>query len=391
MRTESRTPPAGFALWQLGFRPLYLFAAAFSAVAIGAWVAQFAGWIGTTLLVSGPLWHAHEMVFGYALAVVVGFLFTAVRNWAGRPTPEGPALAAIVGLWLAARILVPTPWWWLAAAFDVAFAVAAAVGIARPLLASGNRRNYFFIALLLGLGAVNLAFHLAMAGVIAIDVGAGLQVALDLILFIMTVMGGRVIPMFTANGAPGSRPRRVQGLERVALGAVIALVVADLFRLPAPVIATIAAVAATAHAARLLLWQPLQTRRHPILWILHAAYAWIVLHLALRGAAELGLVSASLANHALTVGAIGGLTLGMMTRTARGHTGRPLVAGRTEVAAYSLVLAAAALRVFVPMFAPQLAVGAIIGAGLLWVGAFCLFAWTFAPILTRVRADGRPG
>ncbi|MCX7063153.1 MAG: NnrS family protein, partial [Proteobacteria bacterium] len=170
MSSIPSNPSSRFALWNLGFRPLFLFAGIFSAISIAAWIAQFAGWSGIHVLVAGPLWHAHEMVFGYTLAVIVGFLFTAVRNWTNQSTPTGLGLAGIVGLWLGARLLVATGGYGLAPAFDVAFAVAAAIGIARPLIGSGNRRNYFFVVLLLGLGAANLCFYLAMAGVISIDI-----------------------------------------------------------------------------------------------------------------------------------------------------------------------------------------------------------------------------
>ena len=384
-------PSLRFALWNLGFRPLFLFAGIFSAISIATWIAQFAGWTGVHVLVAGPLWHAHEMVFGYTLAVIVGFLFTAVRNWTNQPTPTGLGLASIVGLWLAARLLVATGWHEFAVAFDTAFAVAAALGIARPLIGTGNRRNYFFVVLLLGLGATNLCFYLAMAGVVSIDITRALQIGLDLIVFTMAVMGGRVIPMFTGNAVEGSTPRRLVGLESLALGAVLALLAADVLALPRAAIAVVAGVAAATHAARLVLWQPWRTRGRPILWILHAAYAWIVVHLVLRACAAFDVVTQSLANHALTVGAIGALTLGMMTRTSRGHTGRPLVAGTAEVTAYTLVLAAAAVRVFVPPLLPQAYLLAIEVAGALWVSAFALFAFTYWPILSRARVDGRPG
>ena len=380
------------ALWNLGFRPFFLFAGAFAAIAIAAWVAQFAGWTGTHTLLAGPLWHAHEMVFGYAMAVIVGFLFTAVRNWTNQPTPTGALLVVIVGFWLAARLLVPTPWHLAAAGFDAAFAVAAAIGIGRPLFLSGNRRNFFFVVVLLGLGAANVCFYLAMAGVLAIDLTRDLQIGLDLIAFTMVVMSGRVIPMFTANAVPGANPRRLQALEPVALGAVLALLTADLLRLPNTATAAIAGVAAAIHAVRLVLWQPWRTRGRPILWILHAAYAWIVLHFALRVCAAFDLVTMSVANHALTVGGIGALTLGMMTRTSRGHTGRPLVAGAAEVMAYVLILLAAAVRVLIPVLLPQdYYATAVVISGLLWVGAFALFTLAFSPMLSRPRVDGKPG
>jgi uncharacterized protein involved in response to NO len=381
----------GFALWNLGFRPFYLLAGTFAVITIACWVAQFAGVLGSHTYLAGPAWHAHEMIFGYAFAVITGFLFTAVRNWTGEPTPSGATLAAIAGLWLAGRILVVAPWPALAAIADSAFAIAAATAIAVPLLKSRNRRNYFFIGLLLALGALNLTFHLAMAHETALPVGRALQVGLDVILFVIAVMGGRVIPMFTANGVPGSQPRRLLWIERTALASVLALTACDLFGLPSTAVALVAAAAGIAHAARLWLWQPWRTARHPIVWILHVSYAWIPVHLALRVLGAFDFMPDSLASHAFTVGAVGGLTIGMMTRTARGHTGRPLQASAAEATAYALVQFAATVRVFLPLIAPGLYLAAVVLSGALWVAAFALFTVMFWPILSRQRFDGRNG
>lgn len=381
----------GFALWALGFRPFYLLAGLFAALSVPLWAARFAGWLGEWVYFSESTWHAHEMIFGYAFAVIVGFLFTAVRNWTGRSTPTGGALAAVAAAWLAARVLVFTPWTELAAIADAGFALAAAAGIAVPLVASRNRRNYFFIAVLALLGAVNLAFYLAKDDVLDLPIGVGLQLALDLILFVMALTAGRVIPTFTANALPGVQPRQAPWLDRSALGALLLLLAADALDAPEELLAAVAAVAAVLHAVRLALWRPWRTLGQPLLWILHAAYAWIVVYLALRTLAELELIMPSLATHALTVGAIGGLTLGMMTRTARGHSGRPLEAGRGELAAFVLVQLAALVRVFLPMLAPELYLDALIVSGALWSLAFVLFVVVYWPILTRARADGRPG
>ncbi len=391
---EGKLPPPAsreFALWSLGFRPFYLLAGLFAALSVPLWAARFAGWLGERVYFSEAIWHAHEMIFGYAFAVVTGFLFTAVRNWTGRPTPTGLALAAIAGLWLAGRIFAFTPWTMLAAAADTAFALAAALGIGVPLVASGNRRNYFFIGVLLLLGAANLAFYLAKEELLHVAVSEGVQVALDLILFVMTVMAGRVIPMFTASAVPGSKPTRHALLERTALGSVLVMIAADAFSASGSIIAVVASLAALAHAARLALWQPWLTLGRPILWILHASYGWVVIHLALRALASLDIVPASLATHALTVGAIGGMTLGMMTRTARGHTGRTLQAGLSETACYSLVQLAAVVRVLVPIAVPAWYFSAVTVSGLLWFAAFALFTAAYWPILTRVRVDGKPG
>ena len=228
-----------------------------------------------------------------------------------------------------------------------------------------------------------------MAGVLRFSAERDLQVGLDVILFVITVMGGRIIPLFTANALKHARPRRLAWLEHAALGSVLAIAVADLAGAPVIAIAAIAGIAAIAHAARLVLWQPWLTATRPILWILHASYAWIVIYLGLRALLPLGALPASLATHALTVGAIGGLTIGMMTRTARGHTGRPLRSSSLETAAYALVQLAAATRVFVPLVLPQLYVAAIMVSGALWSLAFGLFVAKFWPILSRPRIDGR--
>ena len=388
---HSGRAPESFALWNLGFRPFYLLAALFAALSVPVWSAQYAGWFGTRVIFAGPLWHAHEMIFGFAFAVIVGFLFTAGRNWSNQPTPTGAALAAVAALWLAARLLAFTPYPLAAAAFDVAFALAAAAGIAVPFWRSGNRRNYFFVALLLGLGLANLAFHLGMAGVLDLPLQASLQAGMDLVLFIMVVMGGRVIPMFTMNGIPGVFCRRLPWLERLAPGMILALLAVDVLGAPDAVIGSVASAAAAAHAARLILWRPWLTRKTPIVWILHCAYAWIVLALALRALAAWDLVPASLAAHAFTVGAIGGLTLGMMTRTALGHTGRPLRAGRAEVFCYAAIQLAAVTRVFLPLAFPGLYLNAVLYSGVLWSAAFGAYAVSYWPILTRARVDGKPG
>ena len=244
------------ALWNLGFRPFYLLAGIFAAFSVLAWTAQFASWTGLRVYSGDPRWHAHEMIFGFAFAVIVGFLLTAGRTWTNRPTPTGMLLAAIAALWLFARVLVLASWPLLAAAADAAFAVAVAAGLAIPLVASGNRRNYFFVVILLGLGASSLAFKLAMAGLLDFPVQRGLQIGLDLILFVISVMGGRVIPAFTANAVPGTKPVRVSWLEHIALGGVLALLAGDALNAPPVVLAAIAAIAGFAHAARLALWKP---------------------------------------------------------------------------------------------------------------------------------------
>lgn len=381
--------PPGFALWQLGFRPFYLLASVFAALSIGLWALQFAGWLGRPYL-QGPMWHAHEMLFGFTMAVVVGFLFTAGRNWSGRPTPTGPALMALAALWVAGRVLVLTTYGWAAAVVNVAFPLAAAVGLAIPFIAARNQRNYFFVGLLVLMAAAVLGIHLAQLGVTQLPGWIGIQVALDVVLFIIAVMGGRVIPMFT-NSIAGASATKRPWLEKAALGSTLALLLADVLPLHGAPLAVLAGVCAIAHLARWLRWQPWKTLRTPLVWVLHVAYFWIPVYLVLRGLGEMGLVAPSIAIHALTVGAIGGLIIGMMTRTALGHTGRLLKAGRADVACYLLVLGAALVRVLVPLLAPAQLVNAVVGSAALWSAGFALYAVAYWPVLTRVRVDGKPG
>lgn len=387
---ERGVPVPGFALWALGFRPFYLLASIFAALSVPLWVAQYSGYL-PPLLVRGPTWHGHEMLFGYTLAVVTGFLFTAGRNWTGQPTPTGRALIAFVLLWIAGRVLMLTPYATMAAVVNAAFPVAVGIALAIPLRNSRNRRNYFFVGLLLLLGAAVLAMHLSWLGVLAWPERASLQAGLDVVLFVLAVMGGRVIPMFTNNGIPGVRATRHPFVERVALGSVLLLLVADVLPTPESVIATIALVAALAHAARLYLWQPWRTLQTPLVWVLHAAYGWIVVYLVLRALAVLGLVAGPLAMHALTIGAIGGMTIGMMTRTARGHTGRPLLADGFELTCYLLVQCAALIRVFGGLLAPAAYLFTVIASGICWSLAFALYAVRYWPVLSRARLDGKPG
>ena len=379
-----------FALWDLGFRPFYLLASAFAALSIALWGLQFSGLLAHAYL-QGPLWHAHEMLFGFALAVVVGFLFTAGHNWSGQATPTGAWLAALAALWLAGRILVLTPWGWTAAVVNTAFPLCAAIALGIPFYKSRNTRNYFFVGLLALMGLAELAVHLSALGVLQVPGWAGIGLGLDVMLFIMAVMAGRVTPMFTNNGVPGAQATRQPQLEKIALGLVLALLLADLLQITGIALALLAAVAALAHLARWWLWQPWKTLRVPLVWVLHMAYFWIPVHLLLRALAAMTWVPSSAATHALTAGAIGCMVIGMMTRTALGHTGRLLRARKTEVGCYVLIGSAALVRVVVPLLSPALTYHAVIAASILWSCGFGWYALSYWPILSRARPDGHSG
>jgi uncharacterized protein involved in response to NO len=241
------------------------------------------------------------------------------------------------------------------------------------------------------LGAVTLAVHMALLGIFAWPARSSLQVGLDVVLFIIAVIAGRVVPMFTNNAIAGAAAARNPWIERIALAGVLALLVADALRIEGGALATLALGVAALHMARLYIWHPMRTRAVPLVWILHASYAWIIVHLLLRALAAQGYIAQPFAIHALTIGAIGGMTIGMMTRTARGHCGRPLVADRGDVACYALIMAAAIVRVVGGIAFPELLRATVILSGLCWSLGFALYAIRYAPMLVAPRIDGKPG
>ena len=383
-------PASRFALWDMGFRPFYLGASVFAAISIPLWVGQYAGYLPDAWSHS-MFGHAHEMLFGYGLAVIAGFLLTAVRAWTGQSTATGITLVALVALWVAGRVIALTYFGTLAALIDAAFPIAISIAIGIPLARSGSRRHYFFVLLLILLGITVLADHLSLIGVFEFPAGASLQVALDLVLLIIAVVGGRVIPMFTNNGIPGTQATRNALVEKFALGGVLVLLAADVLQAAPKAIAALALALAIAHGARLYLWQPWRTARTPLVWILHASYGWIVIYLVLRSLAAFGLVAAPLAIHALTIGAIGGMTIGMMTRTARGHTGRALNADGFELVCFVLIELAALSRVFGGMLFADNYLATVVVSGVCWSIAFAIFSVRYWPVLSRSRIDGKPG
>lgn len=380
----------GTALFNLGFRPFYLLAAVLAALAVPLWAAEYFGVLPQTGYLSGVVWHAHEMVFGFAVAVITGFLLTAARNWTGLPTPAHGLLAGLAGLWLAARALLISGPGWLAAGVDLAFLPAVAWALWVPLQRSHNR-NRFFVALLLVLAVANLGFHLAQADILPLSPLAPIRFALYLVVIIVTIMAGRVIPSFTQNAIPSARIRRNRGLDLAAIWVTGLALGSGLLGAPTALVGPVCLAAAGLQAARLWMWDPWCTRYRPILWILHLSYAWIPVGLLLMGLAAMGPVPAMLADHALSVGGVSGMIIGMITRTARGHSGLPLQVGRAEVAAYAFVHLAAAFRVLLPLAWPSGYGLAVSASSALWSAAFLLYVLVYVPILVRPRVDGRPG
>ncbi len=367
---------------RMGFRPFYLLAAAFAGAAVPLW--RFGADLprfGPGYL-AGPAWHAHEMIFGFAAAVLAGFLLTAARTWTGRPTPAGAALAVLAGLWAAGRGLVGTGPALPAAAVDCLFLPGVALAVAVPVIRSRNWRNLKVVVLVILLAAANVRFHLEYTGLWVLPGWNGAAIlALDLFALMAALMAGRVIPAFMANAVPSARPRRNRWVDLAAFGTLAVLAAAGT---GGPWLAAVAAAGAVAHGVRLWLWNPLATIREPLLWVLPLSYGWLVVSLALRALHLAGAeIPAASPLHALGVGVMGGLMLGMMTRSARGHTGQELRAGPADTAAFVLVHSAAALRVLASLIGPETGALAIDAATLLWSGAFAVFFAAYWPVLTR--------
>lgn len=385
-----KTPPRGFALFALGFRPFYLAAALWAALVVPLWIAQFNWALNVPTAVLPLYWHAHEMLYGFAAAVIVGFLFTAGQNWTGLATPTGGPLAGLALVWLGGRLAMLFAPPILAATIDILFLPLAAIALGRVLWRAKSKRNYFIVVLLLALALANTVFHLR-ASDSASDPLQPLFAALSLIVLLCTIIAGRIVPNFTVNALRGTRQFKHVGLDRASIcltALALGLVVAQG---PALLITPIAGSAAILQAVRCWGWNPWATRHTPILWILHLAHAWIPLALAAFALVSLGLLPVSPVWHALGVGTVGGLIIGMITRTALGHTGRLLKASRLETTAYSLVLIAAVVRSVGPIIAPeQLRILLEISA-CCWSVAFLAYLWRYVPFLWNPRVDGKKG
>jgi uncharacterized protein involved in response to NO len=383
--------PQGLPFLRLGFRPFYVGGALLAALIVPLWVAIFLGWLKLTPASQPLLWHAHEMLFGFAVAIIVGFLMTAGKAWTGLATPRGPTLAALALLWLGARVAAVTGPYVAYAVLDMALLPIAAAILVTLLLRARNYRNLPIGLILALLAGANLVFHLAVLGLLNLSAMTPLYAGLALIIMIECVMGGRVIPAFTMAVTPGLKLVAPVWLERVTLGVTGLGLALWVLAPPSAIGLIVLGLASGLQVRRLLAWRFGVTLKRPILWILHAAYAWIPVGLALLALAQLGWVPVSAGVHALAVGATGGLIIGMITRTARGHTGRPLAVAGPEVLAYALVMTAAVLRVFLPLLAPALYASALIATAMLWSAAFLIYLWIYTPWLMSTRLDGKDG
>lgn len=389
---QTHPPLPGWAPFGLGFRPFFLASGIYTVLLMALWLLVLRGNLSTGSL--PPLvWHGHEMVFGFGVAVIAGFLLTAAQNWTGIPMLSGTPLAALFLLWLAGRVsfLIPgLPAGWVAL-IDLAFLPTLTVVLAIPVLKSKQLHNYPFPIMLLALAAANVLVHLDHLGWTSGTARLGLHLAVYGVVAMMTVMGGRVIPSFTENKLR-TPSRRWPIIERLAPVATVSALVAALIAPSSLITALLAAIAAGVHAVRLAGWYSRTLWSVPLLWILHLGYAWIAVGFALLALSAAGLSTAAISSlHAFTAGAIGSLTLGMMARVSLGHTGRALEPVPLITLAFIAVNLAALIRVAMPLFFPAAYAPGMATSGVLWMAAFGLFAVIYAPILLRPRVDGKAG
>ncbi len=394
-RPTATPAPACVPFLRMGFRPFYLGGAAAAMLIVPVWVASVLGVVNFTPAFPPLYWHAHEMLFGFAGAIIVGFLLTASHSWTGLTTPLGNALASLMALWVAARVTAVTGPYHVYAICDIALLPIVAVVLIRLLLRANNFRNLPIALILALLAFANGVFHAATLGWLLMTVFTPLHAGLALITIMECVIAGRIIPAFTMSAQPGVAIRVNPLFERFTIAHTcvgLALwVFAPLDSAFSRVACAVLLIAALLNVIRIALWKPWIARSKPILWILPASYAFVPLGLALLALACVGVVNASLGIHALAVGATGGLILGMMSRSARGHTGRAVHASKPEVLAFALVLVAALTRVMIPLIAPSSTSLALVVAAAAWSCAFLLFLVIFTPWLMRARADGKDG
>ena len=381
----------GPALFSYGFRPFFLFGGIWAAVAMAVWSAMLAGHEVLPTAFAPVEWHIHEMLYGDVPAIVCGFLLTAVPNWTGRLPMVGSPLAMLVLVWLVGRVaiaisaligLVP------AAVIDLAFLVVVIVVIGREIVAGRNYRNLKVllagVVLLIG----NALFHLEALGQISGGYGNRLGVAITIVL--IALIGGRIIPSFTRNWLVKQGPGRLpQPFGKFDIGVIAMSVAALLCWVVVPdhwLVGWGAVLAAIANFARLARWAGERTPKEPLVLVLHVAYAFIPIGFTLLALARFApqIVGDTAAIHAWTAGAIGLMTLAVMTRASLGHTGRGLTAGPAITLIYGLILISVIARVAAAFgVAPDLLLKA---ASVAWIFGFAGFAAVFTPMLSRPRS-----
>ncbi|WP_340121852.1 NnrS family protein [Methylobacter svalbardensis] len=387
-------PIFDYPLFALGFRAFFALAGLAALVLIVFWNALFNGTLTTEHYFPDSYWHAHEMLLGYAVAVIAGFLLTAVKNWTGKPTITGDQLAGLCLLWLYGRILpfyageLPDA---LIAAVDFAFLPALAYQVGKPIIQAKQYRNLFFIGLILLLALGNGLIHAQMLGLQENTAATGIQLVVATIIILILLIAGRVFPFFTERGIPGTLIIKNPMLDNLSVASAVIVFALQLFGISGTLLALAAIVAVVVNIARLSGWYVRRVIYVPLLWVLYAGYGWIVLGFILTALSAYSLVLPSLALHAFTLGGIGVLTLGMMARVSLGHTGRAMKASNAIAIAFALINIAALFRVLLPIAMPGWYENLMYVSTLSWLAAFSLFIFIYAPILSNARLDGQDG
>jgi uncharacterized protein involved in response to NO len=383
-----------YPLFALGFRAFFALAGIFALILIALWASIFKGVLVTDNYYPSSYWHAHEMLLGYSVAVIAGFLLTAVKNWTGIQTVQGGKLLGLCLLWVYGRIipfyseLIPDT---LIALIDFSFLPALAYYIAQPIIKSGNLRNLFFIGLLMLMAFGNACIHAEVLGYYESSAGLGLDLVVAIIIMIILIIAGRVFPFFTERGLKGVMAIRNPMLDKVAVASSALVFFMLILNVNGALLAITALAALVANVLRVSGWYDPKIWYVPLLWVLYMGYAWIILGFGFIALSSLSIIPPSVATHAFTVGGIGVLTLGMMARVSLGHTGRAMKASNTIAIAFALINLAALFRVLLPALLPDWYSSLIMVSIYCWLAAFSLFVIVYLPILSSVRADGKAG
>lgn len=387
-RGIARTGPA---IFSYGFRPFFLAAGIWAVAAMGLWIAALAGAIQVGGSYGAPAWHAHEMLFGYSSAALAGFLLTAVPNWTGRLPVSGYPLIALALVWLTGRLALLFPdilGTGIAIALDSAFLPVLLVICAREIIAGKKWKDLKVLAALAGLSAANIAFHmLALNGG---DPGLANRLAVGAYVMLISIIGGRVVPSFTRNWLAkrqaSTLPAPYDRLDTAALVtglSALALWIAWPGTVPTAVLCLAAAIL---HAMRLLRWRGWQTGGEALVLVLHVGYAFVPIGFLAVGAAQFGWIEPIAALHLFTVGGIGIMTLAIMSRATRGHTGLVLSASRMSAISYALIFLGALARPATAVL-PGLTMELLALSGICWMAGFGLYLIEYAPALVRRRRD----
>jgi uncharacterized protein involved in response to NO len=390
-RPNPAKPQRGFVPFALGFRPFFTLAAVSGLLLMLLWLALWRS--ASPVSHYGNIgWHNHEMLFGFSVAVIAGFLLTAVRNWTGTDTLTGTPLALLALLWLLARVapFVPAMPPLGIVLLDLSFLPLLAFALYRPLIEAENRINRVFLPLLAAMAVANLLVHLEALGITHTG-RQGINLMIDLIMLLLIIISGRVLPFFTEKAISGAEPRFNAGRERLSFLAIGLWTLLELL-LPVPwLLAPAALVVAATQLWRLVDWHHPHIWRIPILWVLYTGMIWLVIGFLLKGLAVMGLFPVNLATHALTAGAIGILTFGMMTRVSLGHTGRDIAPSRPIAFSFMLLNLVVLLRVFGPALYMDGYLNWIMLSGSGWSLCYLLFIFHYIKLLNTPRIDGRKG